>query len=180
MNEKLKQILGETRKYLDFHSVLSGFRPVGLVGLIENNKKFNEYAGTNLPSYTKQLRYLQNFINKNNPNYELIPAWRDLHFIAEKTKKEDIENLLRKYPIPIYSKEGEKELGLILSFPECCVDYHVNGNSNKKINQKWEEYNILPFAPCSKECSKDWIKEYLRLAKEFGLDPNKRFINGKR
>lgn len=176
MDEKLKQVLGETRKYLDFRSVLSGFRPVGLVGLIEEHKEFNEYAGTNLPPYKEQLEYLQKFLSENNSNYELIPAWGHLYFIAEKSKKHDIEKLLKEHPRPIDSKEGEEKLGKLLSFPECCVKLHVNGNANDKVDKKEKDYEILPFAQCSEECSKKWIEEYLRLANEYDINPDEKFI----
>jgi hypothetical protein len=77
------------------------------------------------------------------------------------------------YPMPIASKQGEKELGLLLNFPECCVDSHFKG---KDIGIR-DRFNLVPFASCSEECDKPWLGEYLRLADKYGLDPTKRFIS---
>jgi hypothetical protein len=172
MERKLKKILGRTKEYLDFHSVLNGFRKVGLVGFIEDNDDFNKYAGTNLPPYEEQVGFVKEYLLSKNPQFELIPAWDHLHFVADKDKKDDLESFLKEFPIPIDSKEGQRELGKILSFPGCCVESHYHG----KTLAKDKNYQSIPFAPCSDGCAEPWTKEYSKLARKHGIDYKEEFI----
>lgn len=163
-----------TDNYLDFRSATDGFRPVGLIGLFDENDEnvcLHEYSGDK-----EKLKFIKNFLGKNKSNYELIHGWGHLYFVAEKSKRKDVEKLLEDHPFPIGSKEGEKRLGLLLGFPECCVNAHVKGED---IGRK-EDFYVLPFAPCSEECERPWMNEYLKLAEKYNLDPKNRYINGNR
>jgi len=174
MIDELKRVLGRTDCCLDFLSVVDGFRDVGLIGLIENHYSFNQNAGTQIPPYNEQLTVIQEYLMTNKPDYILIHAWLHLYFVARRDRIEDIKKLLEDYPIPIESTEGERRLGLLLGFPECCVAAHVNG---KDIGKK-EGFYVLPFAPCSLDCEEPWMDEYLRLARKYDIDSTRRLING--
>jgi hypothetical protein len=150
----------------------SGFLSLGLIGFIEDNEDFNEYAGTNIPSYQEQISFAKEYLKSKNPQINLFSAWDFLYFVADKSEKKKIKSLLDKFQIPINSKEGEKELGKILNFPDCCVEAHCKGN-DLTLNK---DYHILPFTPCSNECAKDWIKQYNGLAEKYKIDTFKGFL----
>ena len=138
MEEKLKRTFGRIDIYLDFHSVVGGFRDIGLIGLIDNDNfriRLNQNKNLQIPVFCEQLKFLKNYLKKNNLNYNLIPAWAHLYFIAKKNKITEINNFLKEYPIPIKSKEGGKRLGLLLNYPECCVNNASKRNKETSITK---------------------------------------------
>ena len=174
MEEQLKQVLGRTDSYLDFHSVVDGFRDVGLIGLVEHHDSFNQSARTRIPSLSEQQMFIHDYLRENRACYFLIHGWRHLYFIAKQDREKDIEILLKDHPIPVESKEGERRLGLLLSFPECCVVAH----NDDKETRKRSGFYVVPFTPCSRDCERPWVNEYYRLAERYKIDPKMRFING--
>jgi len=174
MEEKLKETLGRTQEYLDFQSVINGFRDIGLVGFIEEPEIFNIPDGTKIPSFKEQIKFVEQYLKKLRPDYKLTHGWDHLYFVSKENRLEDIKEFLSKYPRPIETKEGKKGLGQLLSFPKCCVKTHTDKSTNNYQN----EYSILPFAACSSKCEEPWIEEYKKLSDKYGIDISKKIING--
>jgi|SRR3989344_3251227 len=174
MENELKKVIGMTSLYLDFHSVVDGFRKVCLLGLREYPDNFNEAYGTNVPSFVDQAVFIGDYVQQNSANHQLIPGWEHLYFLAHNSKVRDVGRLLSEYPRPVRSKEGQGKLGLILGFPACCVDAHVQRKSFVRKNG----FYVLPFTPCSDACERPWMEEYKRLARKYRVDLSKHVIRG--
>ncbi|HLC78631.1 MAG TPA: hypothetical protein VJH92_05905 [Candidatus Nanoarchaeia archaeon] len=172
MEDRLKQVFGRTDTFLDFHSVIDGFRDVGLIGLIEYNREYNENEGTSISAFEEQLNFIRNYLSHKSASHELIYGWGHLYFLAKKNKTGGVNELLAEYQVPIESREGGRKLGLILGFPECCVKAHYNGEDIGKRG-----FNVLPFASCKPSCEKPWREEYARLANLYGVDITKEHLN---
>lgn len=135
----IEQILEKEFRIADFFSVVKGFRDIGTI------------------SVSKHLSELRTFVADKYSDYTLTKAWSDdIYFIHHKVQLGEVLYFNSEYPNPIQSKEGEKELGLILGFPSCCVYAHIDDC----LEYEDEECTILPFAPCSKECARLWIESY--------------------
>jgi len=171
MEERLKQVLGRTDVYLDFHSVIDGFRRVGLIGLIEVPDEFNKQEGLRIPSFKEQVEFLRRYLDRKARDYVIKPAWSHLYFILSREKENEVERLLINFRRPIDSPGGQRELGKLLSYPECCVEAHYKGTLPRSTPR------IIPFASCSEECGKPWREEYLRLSKKYGVNYSKQFFS---
>src|SRR3989344_7970423 len=129
MEEQLKKIIGLNGWYLDIHSVKDGFRDVCLVGLIGEDSgrqlEFNLRGVSSLPSMMEQAVFVGEYVERNMPQHKIIPAWAHLFFIADDSKVDDVEHLLSDYSRPVRFKNGERKLGLLLGYSECCVKAHL-------------------------------------------------------
>lgn len=166
--EQLKKIIGRITTYLDIHSVTGGFRKVALIGLITHYKSFNCYAQTKIPRFKNQINFLQHYTK----DYQMIKAWEDKYFIAEKSQINKINNLLERFTNPTKIKDGERRLGLILGYPECCV------NAYCEYTTKFQKNLIIPFMPCSSQCRMQnlWIDEYKRLANLYNVNISEKYF----
>ena len=174
MDDGLKEIIIESDTFLDFHSVISGFRKVGLISLIENssNSYYNKKYGKNIPVFEKQVEIVKEYLLEKRFEGEFFEAWNHLYFLAHNSKIYDCKQVLSKYKNPVSTKNGEKELGLLLNFPSCCVTAHI---TDEDIGRH-EPFYVYPFAPCKEECILPWKQEYEKLAKKYNIDITKRII----
>gem|GEM_PF-3293256 len=79
-------------------------------------------------------------MEKYYPDYMVTPAWGGkLYFLCKKDSLDDIKEFLSREDR--WSLDREKGLGLLFSYPKCCVEKHCSVESDKRISpekkNKW-------------------------------------------
>ena len=164
-----------------FLSVLEGFRDIGLFAINDYDSLGDDffektwYNKETFPSNSDIINDIKQLLEKDFPDYKTAPSWSNtLFFIYRKNKEEDIKNFRENFidRQELFTPEFERQLWLLLWYPKCCVEKHcsIPSNQRKPTKKELESKRLIPFRKCSKNCSKEWVKEFKRIVDKYQLE----------
>lgn len=150
LEERLREMDLPNNGRQDALSVIYGFRPVSTVALWPDSLK----------PLVPQVGKLAGIAHE--AGCSIKEGWSDLgniYFFMKPDYEGKADQFRQEYISPVESDAGQSALGLLLGYPDCCVENHVAGE--KTYSGKGAE--LIPFAPCSYECAKPWVEFYGKL-----------------
>lgn len=175
----IKGTLCSRGHFLDFFSVVDGFRDVCLVQLLGfYYPRINEQddIDIDIPPLEKQLETLRWFFREYAQDYRLMQAAEGFYFVAHQKMEEKVRRFLWNYKRinqdleeSIVSDNSTRELGHLLSYPACCVEFPHEKDSTKRFR---ELLDPIPFTQCLPDCGSDepWRKAYAEIVERYDLE----------
>jgi hypothetical protein len=152
---KIENAMRHWSDYLDFLSVVEGYREVALISL---GKKF---VGTRkdgkpiLKLVPRQYAQIKTYLEKNHPKYTTVKLKDHGVFIAKKNRVAEVKIFIKQHDGKRWLHKDDKALGKLLGFPECCMEKFIRPRP------------YIPFVACSEGCAKEWTTRYLKLKRKY-------------
>ncbi len=134
--------------YTEIFPVLKKLKPLSHLEIpMELFSEFKEACGKK-SLFVESISYTD-FLKERSKYSEETPEDRlSNSMLTYISLDKDIAKKGKEYDIT----KRNKEFGILLGYPKCCVEAH-------NINKKVEKSNLIPYVPCSEKCEK--TKEYI-------------------
>lgn len=191
--KKISRIFGSKQKAQEILLLLRDIKPVVRQGfypheLLEVKKFCKEH---NISIEKSRFKILLDDINNGYSNKGVkIPEDdpRDGMYFVYLSKDK-----IKSYKAAIFESSGnDVELGLLLGYPTCCINYYINYFSENNTNpehsptnpytnttKRHEDHSIISHFPCSPDCEKSIAmgKEYLNTIDQFDHERAVQLLN---